>query len=223
MPSCRKYLLYLRQEAKVIMKESLEYKVLRKIKKARGGALFFSDDFVSFGSSKAILKALQRLVEKEEIVRISRGIYCRPKISKLLNEPILPTVDDIAKAIAKRDRARILPTGAYALNAIGLSTQVPMNVVYLTNGSARKITIGKRRILFKKTAPKNLEAQGEISRLVIQALKELGQGNVTPGEKVKVVELLSKETPDRLENDIRLAPEWIRKIMRLALQKSSTE
>lgn len=203
--------------------ESIGNKALRKIKKARGGALFFSDDFVIFGSSKAVHKALERLVDKEEIVRISRGIYCRPRISKLLNEPIMPTVDDIAKAIAKRDRARILPTGSYALNAIGLSTQIPMNVVYLTNGSARRINVGERSILFKKTSPKNLKAIGEISRLVIQALKEFGQGNVTHEEKVKVVELLSKEIPDRLENDIRLAPEWIRKILRQALPNKSTQ
>lgn len=205
------------------MPESIENKVLRKIKKARGGALFSPDDFVVFGSSTAILKALGRLVDKEEIVRISRGIYCRPRISKLLNEPIMPTVDDIAKAIAKRDRARILPTGSYALNAIGLSTQVPMNVVYLTNGSARRINIGKRSILFKKTSPKNLEAIGEISRLVIQALKEIGQGNVKDEERAKIVELLKKEKPDRLEHDIRLAPEWIRKIMRQALLNKSTQ
>jgi len=205
------------------MPESIEYKILRKIRKARGGALFFSDDFVAFGSSTAILKALGRLVEKEEIVRISRGIYCRPRISKLLNEPIMPTVDDIAKAIAKRDRARILSTGSYALNAIGLSTQVPMNVVYLTNGSARRINVGKRSILFKKTSPKNLEAIGEISRLVIQALKEIGQGNVKDEERTKIIELLKREKPDRLEYDIRLAPEWIRKIMRQALPNKSTQ
>ncbi|MEA1875860.1 MAG: DUF6088 family protein [Bacteroidota bacterium] len=205
------------------MPESIENKILRKIKKARGGALFFPGDFVAFGSSTAILKALWRLVDKEEIVRISRGIYCRTRISKLLNEPIMPTVDDIAQAIAKRDRARILPTGSYALNAIGLSTQVPMNVVYLTNGSARRINIGKRSILFKKTSPKNLEAIGEISRLVIQALKEIGQGNVKDEERTKIIELLKREKSDRLEYDIRIAPEWIRKIMRQALPNKSIQ
>lgn len=220
---CRKYLLYLRQGLTLIMSESVGNKILRKIKKARGGALFFPDDFVAFGSSTAILKALERLVGKDEIIRISRGIYCRPRISKLLNEPIMPTLDDIAQAIAKRDRARILPTGSYALNAIGLSTQVQMNVVYLTNGSARKLTIGNRRILFKKTSPKNLQAIGELSRLVIQALKEIGQGNVKDEERAKIVELLKKEKPDRLEHDIRLAPEWIRKILRQALPNKSIQ
>lgn len=194
----------------------IENKIITKIKKAGRGSLFFIDDFIGYGSSKAVSKALERLVAKGEISRVARGIYTRPKISSLVGE-VMPDTESIAKAIAKRDKARIIPTGSYALNALGLSTQVPLKAVYLTDGAARKVTIGNRTILFKKTAPKNLATIGKISGLVIQALKEIGNGKVKEWEENKIIAALKKEEKHRLQHDIRLAPEWIRKIMKKAL------
>ena len=156
------------------------------------------------------------MVEKGEISRIARGIYTRMEIDSILG-PVKPGTEAIAKAIAKRDKARIVATGVLALNALGLSNQVPMNVVYLTDGAARKINLGKRKITFKKASPKNLTAIGKISSLVIQALKEIGKDNVSEIEKKTILEHLKKEETYRLEHDIRLAPEWIRIIMRQAL------
>ncbi len=198
------------------MTESIDTLVINKIKKARRGTLFFIEDFLSFGNSKAISKALQRLVEKEELSRVARGMYARLQQDPVLGT-IYPSTEEIAKAIAKRDKATIVPTGSLALNALGLSTQVPLNVVYLTDGSARKIDLGKRKIIFKKTAPRNLAAIGPISKLAIQALKEIGKDNLKQREKEIVLEHLRKEDPYKLEHDIRMAPEWIRVIMRQAL------
>ena len=199
--------------------QSVDDKVIAKIKKAKRGSLFFTEDFLSFGSAKAVAKALERMVEKEEVFRVARGIYAR-----LEKDPILglikPSTEAIAEAIRKRDKARIVPTGILALNALGLSTQVPMNVVYLTDGAARKIDLGKRKILFKKSAPKNLSAIGKISSLVIQALKEIGKDKCTENEIQIILKQLTKEEPYRLEHDIRLAPEWIRVIMRQAINTS---
>ena len=143
--------------------------------------------------------------------------------ARLQHDPLLgainPSTEDIAKAIARRDKATIVPTGSLALNALGLSTQVPLNVVYLTDGSARKIDLGKRKIIFKKTSPKNLAAIGPISKLAIQALKEIGKDNLKEREKEIILEHLKKEDPYKLEHDIRMAPEWIRVIMRQAISK----
>ena len=200
------------------MTESIEYSILNKIKKAKRGSLYFTEDFLRFGAAKAISKALERLEEKHEVTRIARGIYTRPGKDPILGE-IKPSTEAITKAIAKRDKARVVPTGVMALNALGLSTQVPMNAVYLTDGAARRISLGKRRILFKKTAPKNLSAIGKISGLCIQALKEIGKDKVTHQEKEIIIMHLKNEEQRKLEHDIRLAPEWIRIIMREALTK----
>lgn len=198
--------------------QTTEYNILTKIRKAARGTLFFTEDFLSFGSAKAVSKVLERLVISNELHRVARGIYAR-----LASDPYLgllkPTTEDIAEAIRRRDKARIIPTGSLALNALGLSTQVPINVVYYTDGSARKIELGNQRIVFKKTSPKNLSAIGKISSLVILALKEIGQGNVTEEELKIILSHLKKEDPYRLEHDIKIAPEWIRKIMRQAIKK----
>jgi hypothetical protein len=196
--------------------QSIEKQVEISIKRRPKGSLVLPDDYLSYGTSDAIRKALDRLQDRNVLVRVAQGIYVRPKISKLIG-PLLPTAEEVAEAIAKRDRIRTLPTGSYALNALGLSTQVPMNIVLLTDGSPREIRVGKRKIKFKKTTPKNLLAKGKISRLVIQALKEIGNGEVTEAEEQKIVDMLRKENEKDLRHDIALAPVWIQKIMRKAL------
>jgi hypothetical protein len=196
--------------------QSIEKKIEKSIKSKPKGSLVLPDDYFTFGSSDAIRKALDRLEDKKVIIRVAHGIYARPKISKLIG-PLTPSAEEVAEAIAKRDKIRTVPTGSYALNALGLSTQVPMNIVLLTDGSPREIKIGKRTIKFKKTTPKNLMAKGKISRLVIQALKEIGNGKVTTAEEQKIVDLLRKEDEKDLKHDIALAPVWIQKTMEKAL------
>lgn len=198
--------------------ESIEDKIKTKVKSKSRGFLFFPEDFSLLGTSEAIRKALQRLEEKKEITRVVQGIYVRPVISKFVGE-VLPSAEEIAVGIAKRDRIRFVPTGSFALHALGLSTQIPMKIVLLTDGSPREIKVRKRTIRFKKTAPKNLLAKGEISRLVIQALKEIGNNKQTTEEETKIIELLKNEKRQYLLHDIQLAPVWIQLIMKQALSE----
>jgi ribosomal protein S19E (S16A) len=195
---------------------SIESRIEKSIKSKPKGSLILPNDYLSYGSSEAIRKALDRLEDKKVITRVAHGIYVRPKTSKLIGL-LTPSAEEVAEAIAKRDRIRTLPSGSYALNALGLSTQVPMNIVLLTDGSPREIKVGKRTIKFKKTTPKNLLAKGKISRLVIQALKEIGNGKISREVEEKILTLLNKEEEKDLKHDIALAPVWIQKIMKKAL------
>lgn len=195
---------------------SIETKILEKIRSLPKGELILPEDLNHLGSSEAIRVALHRLEKDNIIKRVAQGIYVRPKMSKLIGA-LTPTAEEVAEAIAKRDKIRTVPSGSYALNALGLSTQVPMNIVLLTDGSPREIKVGKRKIKFKKTTPKNLMAKGKISRLVIQALKEIGNGKITENEEQKVLELLKQEDEKDLRHDIAIAPVWIQKIMNKAL------
>jgi hypothetical protein len=204
------------------MAESTESLILRKIKKARRGTLFFTDYFITKGNANTVRKALERLVNVGELQRVATGIYVRPEKDPVIGY-VTPGIDAIAKSIANRDKARIIPTGVYALNRLGLSTQVPLNIVYLTDGAARKIKVGNQTITFKKTVPKNVSAIGEISKLVIQALRTIGKDKVTPAELIRIQQLLKKEKHTHLQHDLRLAPEWIRKIMRTVLEIDSNE
>lgn len=196
---------------------STDDQIERKIKELKPGAVAFTEDFQNCGSPGAVKVALHRMVKRGLLQTIARGIYTKPKFSELLNQDVLPSAEQVAKAIAKRDKARILPTGVYAQNMLGLSTQVPLKLVYLTDGSPRKITIGNRTIQFKKTTPKNLALKGEISMLVVQALKEIGKNKATDQELRKVTAILKKEDVGDLKHDIALAPQWIAEIMAKAL------
>lgn len=195
---------------------SIEDKIVAQIAALPKGELLLPVDFQELGSSEAVRLSLFRLEKKDFIVRVAQGIYVRPKESSLIGK-LTPSAEEVAEAIAKRDRIRTVPTGSYALNALGLSTQVPMNIVLLTDGSPREIKVGKRTIKFKKITPKNLLAKGRISRLAIQALKEIGNGKITAEEEQKILGLLRKEEVNNLKHDIALAPVWIQKIMKKAL------
>lgn len=101
--------------------ESIENQIETYVKRKPLGSLFIPDDFSGFGSSDGVRKALERLEDKEVIFRIAQGIYTRPKKSKLIGE-VMPSAEEVAEAIIKRDKVRTVPTGSYALNALGLST-----------------------------------------------------------------------------------------------------
>ena len=192
---------------------SIEEQILKKVKKAKRGALFFPEHFSDFGSAQTVGKALVRLMESGQLHRVATGIYVRPEKDRVLGI-VLPDIEEIAEAIRKRDKARIVPTGSYALYKLGLTTQVPMNVVYYTDSTARKIKVGKQTITFKRASARNLSAIGDTSKLVIQALKTIGKDKVTEDELRRIRELLKQEKPFHLQHDLKIAPEWIRKLLK---------
>ena len=198
--------------------QSIESKIEKSIKARPVGFLLFSEDFSDKGSAESVRKALQSLKDKGVIKSVAHGIYVRPKTSPYIGE-LLPTAEEVAQAIAKRDRIRLVPTGVYALHALGLSTQIPLNLVFLTDGPARIVKVGKRTIKLKRTSPKNLMAKGPVSSLVIQALREIGKDKATPHELTQIKKLLKKEDPQMLKHDMKLAPEWIRQIMKGAINE----
>lgn len=198
--------------------QSVEKKIEKAIKSRPEGFILFSEDFSEKGSSASIRKALQSLKKKGLIKAVAPGIFVRPKSNPYIGE-VMPSAEEVAQAIAKRDKIRLVPTGSYALNALGLSTQIPLKLVFLTDGAARTIKVGTRTIKLKKTTPKNLMAKGKISALIIQALREIGKDKVTPTELSHINKLLKKEDPKHLKHDIKLAHEWIRQILKLALDE----
>ena len=198
-------------------------KIERILEKKKKGEILFILDFLEINDYDTVRKSLQRLTEKEMLIRLSKGIYYYPKHDKILGL-IYPSAEQIAVAIAKRDKSRIIPTGSYAMYRLGLTTQVPMNVVYLTDGSARKIKIGKQSIVFKKTSPRSLSANNQLSNLIIQGLRAIGKENVTQAHILKIEKIISdsKET-NVLQNDILQAPVWIQKIVLKILKKIENE
>lgn len=183
-----------------------------KILSSEKGTIHFLSDFNYLGNDNQVRNYFVRMEHKKILVRLAQGIYLLPNIDPDIGI-LYPSGDTIAEAIAERDKAVILSTGALALNKLGLSTQVPMNSVFITTGTPRVILIGERKIIFKKAAPKNFSYKGQILPLIIFALRELGQKNVDSKILEKIREILIKHPEGTFMEDVVLAPAWIRKIL----------
>ena len=195
---------------------SLESKIIGNVRKCGRGKIYFSSDFVGYGEKKSVNKALERLTNEGVIVRLGRGLYYYPKIDKLLGlGVILPTLEEIAEGVAKRDKARIVPTGLYALNRLGFSTQIPMNIQCLTDGTQRKLTLTNgSTIEFKHTAPKNLAFNSQLAMLLTFAFKSLGKEHITEEVLAQTKRLLDADEHKQVKNDYKLMPAWVSSIIK---------
>ena len=196
------------------MIDSTAKKIERAINSESQGKIIFTTDYAEMGTPEAIKKSLIRLCERNVIVRLAHGIYYKPKFDSDLGLGVLlPSLDDIAQAIAKRDHSRIVPTGDYALNSLGLSTQVPANAVYLTDGSPRRISIGKGHgIMFKHTSElKTLSFRSDLMMRIVAAMRAIVQGKITDGHKRILKMHIENVTERDYTEDIKLAPAWVRK------------
>jgi hypothetical protein len=184
-----------------IVQKNVEHLLSRK----KSGNLIFLSDFRGIGTEAAIKKALSRLAQKGVLKRAAHGIYYIPKIDPVLGE-LHPGGEEVAMMLAKKEKIRIRPAGAFALNKLGLSTQVPTRLVYITDGPPRQLKMGKLEIKFKATSHKKLATTGKISALVIQALEELDLNNIDESRTARIKQLLLTEDPKKLKHDLTLAP-----------------
>jgi hypothetical protein len=170
--------------------------------------VFSQDGFLDLGSRAAVDKALSRLAVKGTLRRLARGLYDYPRTHPQLGV-LAPDPAAVARAIAGKFATRLQPSGAYAANLLGLSTQVPARIVYLTDGRAKTVRIGKQQIQLKHTTPKNMETAGRVSGLLIQALGYLGKSHVDQTMIAHLRRSLSSQNKKQLLKDIRYAPAWI--------------
>ena len=199
--------------------QSIDNKINTAINRKKHGSIIFASDFAEMGEQKTINKVFERITSSGKIIRIARGIYCKPKIDDKLGLGIIyPGIDDIAQAIAQRDKCRIVPSGDLALNKLGLSTQVPVNAVYLTDGTPRRIKVyNGRGILFKHVVPKRLNFKSELMMLITFALQRLGQDNITSDQINHIQQLLLTVPKEQISKDLKLVPGWIRSIILKAI------
>jgi hypothetical protein len=193
--------------------QAIDSKIISLIYGYGRGKVYTPDRFLGLGSRAAIDKALSRLAEQGTIERLARGLYHYPQFHPQIGK-LLPAPEEIAKALAGREKVRTQPSGAYAANLLGLSTQVPAKVVFLTDGRSRTVEIGNITVQLRNTTPRNMAAAGRTSGLVIQALRHLGKDHVTSDRIELLKRRLSSEDKTRLLKDIRLAPTWMHSIFK---------
>ncbi len=192
-----------------------------QIDRSEPGTLFFNNSFPEY-DDEYVGKVLADLARQEVIYRLSRGVYLKANRTKF--GLVYPTTEEIAKAIAERDNAEVLPTGSTALNILGLSTQVPMNPVFLTSGSARKIKCGNKTITFKRGVPGNFAVKGQMMRLLVQAMKAIGEQNFTKEYTDGIANLLHEYPEgDTFKHDLSVMPKWIKKTILQIIKENKDE
>jgi hypothetical protein len=192
--------------------ETITRSVTEKVKEAKPGTVFFPADLLEFGAPDAIHQTFSRLARNKTLLRLAKGIYVKPTMDPELG-PLRPSLENVAQQIAERDMVVIRPTGAAALNKLGLSTQVPTKVVYLTNGNPKRIQVGRSTIVFKKTTHKQLAVKPETVFLAIQALIALREQANDPAIVRQLTEVLGVEKPADIREGARLAPQRIGRIL----------
>ena len=193
------------------------YKVMLDIvEQAKAGTIFIPDDFTTCGTPDAVRSGLSRLCRNGNLCRFAKGIYYIPLCDKWDGTLREPPLDAVALKIAQRDNARVIPTGAYALNRLGISTQVPANIVYITDGSARQVKFGDgKSITFRHSNDLgNFAYQSQLMQLAVLAMREIGEKAITEEQKGIIKNMIKEHVSEQDYNhDIVLAPTWIKTIL----------
>ena len=200
--------------------ELTEKQVIARIRAHGRGFVFTSKLFSALmDDSGSVRTALTRLVQKKAIRRLAHGLYDLPEVHPKLG-PILPSIEKVIEAIKTSDAIEVQPTGAYAANLLGLSTQIPMRIELYTNGPKRKIQFGKQEILLKPTTPKNMVGAGTKAGLILHALRQIGKDNVTDEMVVRIKSQIEEKDIKQIKKQIQYAPAWIAKIMRFLIHEN---
>lgn len=194
--------------------QSIDSQVISRIYGHQRGWAFSKNDFVDLGGDAAIRKALSRLEAKGTIRRVIRGMYDYPRISTLLNETMGPDLGELAEALARKSGWRLQPSENTALNLLGLSTQVPAQSVYLSDGPSKTYAVGNRQLIFKKRRLKESSFKHRESELVVQALKALGRQRIDEKLRQKLSKQWTPELWRKMVRDTKTAPAWVHGIIR---------
>ena len=194
------------------MKETVSQKVRDRIVHGKFGEIFFVSSFPKYDVEYTT--KLLSLFEKEGLItRIAKGVYA--KVKKTRFGILYPSVYELVEQIAKRDKAKVIPTGETAAKRLGFSTQIPMNTTFLTSGSPRKLILNGRTITLKHGAPKNFAYKNKLIAELVQALRSIGEYNITPENKDTITKIFTNiQNSDIVEHDLFLAPFWIQKLIK---------
>jgi hypothetical protein len=189
--------------------QTMRDQIVARIERLGDGKAFSAKDFLDIASRTTVDVTLASLTHSEKIRRIRRGLYDMPRVNPALGGKLSPDIDEAARAIARRQRWKIVPEGAWAANLLGLSTQVPSKITYLTDGPNNEVPIGRRTIHFKHARPKAMAGpEGKIA-LVVQALRHLGKAGVGAHEVEKLRASLSPTERRKLVKETRFGVDWI--------------
>ena len=201
---------------------SVAKQIKQLIKKQPTGKPFTARNLHHLGSTENVRKVLTRLTNAGKIRRVSRGVFVKPKKVASIGE-ILPTAEEVAKAVAESTGEQIAVHGAEAARQLRLSTQVPMQTVFYTTGNTRKIKLQNKIIVLKHVSPRKLATTGTIAGLVISALWYLGRNTVTQKTIHKIKKLLPENEYQKVLQEMEHMPAWMANVFHQYEQGQSHE
>lgn len=191
--------------------KSIEDKIVARIIRNGRGFVMTNRDFWDIATPASVDWCLFRLKDKKVIRPIIRGIYDYPKFSELLQEELAPDLGAVAQAIARKNQWHIQISGSAALNLLGLSTQIPVKTVYYSDGPTRNFMIGNRKLQFKHILLRETKIGSPKSEMIVQALSELGEDNITPEIIDKLKRQITPKEREKLFAETQFIRDWIRK------------
>jgi hypothetical protein len=183
--------------------------ILARIAQQEPGAAFTPKDFLDIATRDATDQTLKRLVAAGVLLRIGRGLYAKPRFNGALGVNIPPDLDEVADAIGRQSGSRVVPSGAVAANRLGISTQVPAKLLYLSDGRSREVRVGNYTIQIKHVPPKELPVGNKMSAMVFQALRFLGRDAITDQEIQTIRAAMSPADRQKLLDDAKYTTGWI--------------
>lgn len=188
-----------------------QMQIEERIDKYPYGTAFSASDFLDIADANSVSQALFR-IEKEGIIRrVMNGIYDKPAFSQIIQEHAVPRVDKVAEALARRFNWNIAPSGDTALNILHVSTQVPNVWEYVSDGPYRDYTVGKTPLKFKHIMPREINGYSAITAMVIQGIRAIGKGNMTPEQSARFSAVITAEDKETLIKEAKIASGWIYK------------
>jgi len=178
------------------------------------GAIFGPKDFLDLASHETARQTLLRLMEEGMIRRLKRGIYEYPQMSALFKAPAKPDPNEVAKTIARTHGWTILPSGDTALNMLGLSTQVPAQWQYFSDGPSKTYEWEGGTLRFKHRAIKETSNLSPSTALLVQALKALGKKRVDRSITEKIMAKMSEKDLARATHEAQYATSWVYEIIK---------
>ena len=185
------------------------------IERAEAGSVFVSTDFTDITDKKTVNMGLIRLADEGLIKKILFGVYYKPEFSELLCETVAPSPNKVAHALARNFGWTIVPCGDTALNLLGLSTQVPSQWVYVSDGAYKEYTFDNTTIKFKRTTNKEISKVSYKTALTIQALKALGKENITDQVISRLKKILTDEEKEKMLAESKSATSWVLELIKV--------
>lgn len=196
------------------MRNTKSNKIIARIYGYGRGSAFTPKDFLDIASHETVRKNLSRLVSDGKIRRLMRGVYDYPAFSAMFNAPSAPDPDALARAIARANGWTIHPTGETALNLLGLSTQVPAQWTYFSNGQTKSYKWQGGSLRFKHRTGKEAANLSRKTELVVQSLKTLGNQQVNNSVINQIKSILTVKERKRALKESKYAASWIYEVIK---------